>query len=220
MEKRTVKLGPYNTADYGWTLTGCTLSAPEMKQNYVEKPSGDGSWDLSTVLSNGIPRYKDRSLVVTLECSEGGRDEREDKINDMITLLDGMKVEIVLPDRPEHFLLGRLSVAVGYSDLAHAQVTITGTCEPWLYSRRETVYSAAVTDQDGILHIDNKGRKVVMPTLTVEGTVGLTYENGESIQLAAGSHRWSGMMLTPGRHILAYAGNGKLTVAFREAVLR
>ena len=219
MEKRTVKIGTYDTAANGWTLTGCVLNSPEMKQTYVEKFGGDGSWDLSTVLTNGVPKYKDRTLVVTLECSEGDREKREEKINEMVNQLDGMKWNIVLPDRPDHYLVGRVSIAIGYSDLAHAQVTITGTCEPWLYRERETLYSEYATPQLEVLRLRNAGRKVVIPIIAVGGTVTLTYQ-GKSTTLTAGTYEWAELLLSPGIHELWYTGSGQLNVVFREAVLR
>ena len=77
MQKRTARIGGYDTAVYGWTLTGCELRAPEQKTNYVERTGGDGSWDLSTVMTGGVPRYKDRTLTITLENSQGDRADRE-----------------------------------------------------------------------------------------------------------------------------------------------
>ena len=125
MKRRSVAFGNYITGDYGWTVTGIALSAPEQKTNYVDKVGGDGSWDLSTVTTDGIPRYKNRSLTVTMELSAGSRDNRECIINKMVRDLDGQTKQIVLPDRPEYYLVGRIHTAVTYSDLAHAAVTIT-----------------------------------------------------------------------------------------------
>ena len=129
MKKRSIKIGNYDTTTYGWTLTGCILSDPEQKVNYVERPGGDGSWDLSTALTGGIPRYKNRSLTVTLECSEGTREDREKLVNKLVSQLDGLEWQIVLPDRPDHYLVGRVHVAVTLSSPSYAAVTVTATCE-------------------------------------------------------------------------------------------
>lgn len=224
-KKRAITFGDYNTADHGWTLTGWKLSAPEQKTSYVEKSGGDGSWDLSTVMTDGIPKYKDRTLTVTLECSKGTRADREEKINHMVNLLDGLEWEIVLPDRPDHFLTGRLHVAVDYSDLAHAAVTVTGLCKPWLYYRRETV----VELQHSISYLSthtlrNTGRLAVVPTLIVESdTEGIELSFGEQyayVGLVTGTYSWPDLHLTPGDHELRFLGKGKVTIVYREAVLR
>lgn len=219
MKKRTVIFGDYNTAAHGWTLTGILLSDPEQKLNYVEKPGGDGSWDLSTVLTDGIPRYKDRSLTVTLECSEGTRDDREQLINEMVNNLDGMIWQIILPDRPDHFLTGRIHVSVNYSNLAHAAVTVTGTVAPWFYSARETIVELTATEVSQTVYLNNNGRRAVVPEITVTGDVNLE-TNGMHNDFADGSYEWSALLLKQGLTALHYEGNGKVIITYREAVLR
>lgn len=225
LNKRTVKLGDYDTAVDGWTLTGCALSDAEQKTNYVEKTGGDGSWDMSTVLSNGIPRYSNRALVVTLENSQGDRASREKIISRMVNRLDGLEWPIVLPDYPDHYLLGRLHVAVNYSDLAHAMVTVTATCQPWLYRARETirVINAPITSstEAATFFVLNEGRKVVTPQLTVTGTAHLSFK-GNHTDLTAGTYEWPALQLMPGENELIYTGTsgGTLTLKYREAVLR
>ena len=146
MDKRTLIIGSYNTAEHGWTLCSFKLSDAAMKTKYTEKNGGDGSWDLSTVMTDGEPRYKNRSLAAVLECSEGTRTTREELINALVDSLDGRECHIVLPDRPEHYLVGRVHVTVNYSDLAHASVGISATCEPWLY-HEDTVVSLTAQSQ-------------------------------------------------------------------------
>lgn len=220
LTKRTLKIGTYDTAAHGWTLTaGWKLSDPEQKTNYVEKTGGDGAWDLSTALTDGIPRYKDRSLTATLELSEGTRAAREAVISEMVNQHDGMERELTLPDHPEHYLTGRVHVAVGYNDLAHAAVTITATCRPWLYKKQETILtvSAGATEQTAML--TNSGRRTVVPQITTTGDVLLKY-GAATIALSPGTYEWPELLLTPGEHPITYSGEGKITFTYREAVLR
>lgn len=228
MQKRSVTIGAYNTADYGWTLGPWKLSDPEQKTNYVEKTGGDGSWDLSTVMTGGVPRYKDRTLTVTLENSQGTREDREEVINDMVNRLDGLEWPIVLPDRPDHYLVGRVHVAVEQNSLSYAQVTITAIVEPWLYSARETVVElkAPITSSTdaATFTLWNNGRKVVVPLLTVVGVAHLTFGTMRT-DLQSGAFEWPALQLLPGENTLIYTGSygatgETLTLAYREAVLR
>lgn len=219
LKKRNVIFGEYDTAEYGWTLNGCTLSDPEQKTNYVEKPGGDGSWDLSTVMTEGIARYKNRNLTVRLENSEGTRDDRETRINYMINLLDGLTCSVVLPDRAGYYLTARLHVRVEYNTPAHAAVVVTGVCEPWLYSRQETIIERTATATTQTVTLRNNGRRAVVPKLETTDDIQLTY--GTSIiDLSAGVYEWPVLLLTPGNHDLEYKGAGALTITYREAVLR
>lgn len=219
MQKRTIKIGSYNTAEHGWTLAALKLSDAVYKQNYVEKTGGDGAWDLSTAMTGGIPRYSNRQLTVSLECSKGDREHREKLINDFVNQHDGLEQDIVLPDRPEHYLHGRITVAVEYSDLAHARITITSICEPWLYSAREKVTELTANVVEQTVLLCNDGRRAVVPVLTVDGSVKVSY-GLYSTELGSGSYEWPALLLTPGQHSVKYSGNGSLKIAYREAVLR
>lgn len=227
MQKRTARIGDYDTAVYGWTLSSCILSAPEQKTNYVERTGGDGSWDLSTVLTGGVPRYKDRTLTLTLENSQGDRAAREKIISTMVNQLDGLEWPIVLPDYPDHYLLGRVHVSVTQSSLAYAAITVTATCQPWLYKARETVVEldAPITasTEAATFYIRNDGRKVVTPVLTVNGKANLKFNGVNSETLQTGTYTWPVLQLVPGQNELMYTGsyNGSdtLTLRYREAVL-
>lgn len=221
MIKRRIIIGSYDTAANGWTLSKWQLSAAEQKTNYVAKSGGDGSWDLSTALTDGIPKYNNRTLSATLECSEGTRVTREAKIREMINELDGLRFNITLPDDDTHHISGRVHVARGYSDLAHASVTVTANCEPWLYSNDESVRTFTAANAGKIYTLINNGRRAVVPTLTVSGEgamVALIYDQ-QNTALGPGTHQWPTLLLTPGEHDITVAGGGVLTVRYREAVL-
>lgn len=218
MAKRRIILGDYDTAANGWTLTGWKLAAAEQKTNYVEKTGGDGSWDLSTAMTDGIPRYKNRILIASFECSEGNRLSRETKIREMINRLDGMREDIVLPDDNFYHLNGRIKVAKNYNTLAHAAVDVTVTCDPWKYANDETVVTLEATSTAQVARLMNDGRRAVVPVIAVEDEVLLTYGSA-SLFLDKGSHKWPALLLTPGTHELTYKGTGSVTFTYREAVL-
>lgn len=219
MEKRKIILGTYDTAANGWTLTGWVLSPAEHKTQYIDKPNGDGSWDLSTALSDGILRFKDRQLSATLECSEGTRRTREDAIRYLINTLDGMKEAIRLPDDDHHHVIGRLHIVREYNDLAHAAVTVTAVCEPWKYADAETFITVTATDTKQHLTLSNAGRRAVVPEISVTGGSVLLEYGEATIQADAGTYQWPSLLLTPGSHALTYSGKGTITIKYREAVL-
>lgn len=220
MLKRKIIIGDYDTAANGWTLTGWKLGSAEQKTNYVDRPSGDGSWDLSTALTDGIMRYRDRELTATLECSEGTRQEREAVIRHMINQLDGLRWQIRLPDDDFHHVTGRVRVVREYNDLAHAAVTVTAVCEPWKYSNTETVVALAATSSKQTTRLINNGRRAVVPTLTVTSSGSVLLEYGTaSMALSAGTYQWPELLLTPGNHAVTYSGSGTVTISYREAVL-
>lgn len=219
MTKRTIIFGTYDTAMHGWTLTGWELSAAEQKTKYLDKPNGDGAWDLSTAHTDGLMRYHNRSLNATFECSEGTRSTREATIRKMINDLDGMVVNIRLPDDAHHYVTGRLHVVRKYNDLAHAAVAVIATCEPWKYAAAETIVTTAATTDKQRVTLHNGGRRAVVPLISVSGaSVLLEYENA-SQAMSAGTYKWPNLLLTPGSHTLTVSGTGTITFTYREAVL-
>lgn len=220
MVKRTIKLGGYDTAANGWTLTAWKLSAAEPKTNYVSRTGGDGSFDFSTVLTEGVMRYEDRNLAVSLECSDGDRLFRERKIRQMINLLDGMRMDVELPDDADHYVTGRLHVTREYNDMAHASVAVSAVCEPWKYDKLETVVTLSATAEKQAAVIANNGRRLVVPTLSVSAGGEIHLETAAaSTTLAGGTCQWPDFLLAPGKHELLYSGQGTVTITYREAVL-
>lgn len=219
MQKRGVTLGGYDTAANDWTLTSWTLSPAAEKTNFVEKRGGDGSWDLSTALTDGIPTFSDRDLTITLELSAGTRQARNEEITRLANLLHGMRVGITPPDDIYHHLRGKVYITKEYSNEAHAAVTVTAICEPWLYANEDTAVTLAVTSTAKTAMLINNGRRAVVPTLTVTGTSVRVAYGDKALALSAGQYQWPELLLTPGRHEITYSGSGTLAVTYREAVL-
>jgi hypothetical protein len=227
MIKRQLILNSYKTAEDGlWTLASLKITKASQVQTFVSVPGRFAPLDLSTTLTDGQPYYGSAGLDAVLESSEGTREERQERIDQMVNQLDGLEWRIVLPDHPDHYLVGRVSVAVNQSSPAYAAITVTATCQPWLYKARETVVEldapiTASTDAATFL-IRNDGRKVVTPVLTVNGTAHLGFKEYRA-DFTTGAYTWSALQLAPGLNELTYTGsyNGTdtLTLTYREAVL-
>ncbi len=221
MNKRRIIIGDYDTAESGWTLSAWSFSPAKHKETLVQKPGGDGAWDLSTALSDGIPRYEPRKLTATLERSDGDRASREYEIQEIVNALDGLQWNIYLPDDVDRYVVGRVSVARKYSDPAHAAVTVTATCEPWKYNQYDTVQEIQATAAAQVHHIYNGGRRAVVPVLAVEGAAAsvLLVYGATSRALSAGTYQVPDLLLTPGAHEITVSGSGLLRISYREAVL-
>lgn len=220
MQKRRIIIGDYDTAEHGWTLTGWSFSAAEQKTKLIEKQAGDGSWDLSTILTDGIARYYDRELIATFECSEGNRESREALIRQMINKLDGVRVDITLPDDDLYYISGRVHVERKYSDLAHASVTVIAKCDPWKYSKTETTHRINLFRTKRTVELVNEGRRAVVPNLKVtEGPAVIAYGEKTHTVFEGENKQWADLLLTPGTHTITVHGWGTLEISYREAVL-
>lgn len=219
---RKIIFGSYDTHLNGpWTLTGWTLTPAEHRQQFVEVPGRDGELDLSTALTDGAPRYGNRTLTATFERSDGTRLEREAAINTMVNWLDGWRMDIRLPDDELHYLTGRVHVAKNYNDPAHAAVTVTAVCDPWRYNNYETVLSMTASATPVATRLTNEGRRTVVPTLNITG-------EGASVSLVYGAYSWvlgpgvyqlPDLIVPQGGIAITYSGTGNLSFTYREAVL-
>lgn len=229
MEKRKLIIGAYDTALTGlWTLTDWNLSDPELVESFLDVPGRiDGPLDASTALTDGDPRYGPRSLVATLESSEGTRLEREERIRAMRNALDGWRFDIILPDDPTHHVTGRVRVERLYNNLAHASVRVTATCDPWRYNNADTVVALQATETPQTATLINSGRRAVAPVLTVSGgDVNITFAGGPPRALSPRVYTdIPELFLPPDRFLptrsfpLTYSGVGQILLTYREAVL-
>lgn len=221
MEKRGLIIGSYRTvADGQWTLSKCELGKAPQIQNFIDVPGRrKGPLDMSTVLTDGDPIYGSRPFEAILESSEGTRMERENRINTMTNWLDGWRQEIILPDDPLHFVVGRVNVERLYNDLAHASVRVTATCEPWKYNVKETEVILTPSETEKTVNLPNQGRLAVVPLLTITGGDVLLRTAGLSWALSAGSYALPDLLLLQGGKEITYSGAGTLNFKYREAIL-
>lgn len=232
MVKRELIIGEYRTvADGKWLLTELSLSPPEQATNFVDVPGRrKGPLDLSTALTDGDPVYGSRTLTAVFESSEGTRAEREVRISTMTNWLDGWTQNIVLPDDPRHYLVGRIHVERLYNDLAHASVRVTATCEPWRYNLEETRVELPLSTEEQTVTLVNQGRLALVPLLTTVFTGSnpssgiaqvLLKSGGASWALEAGVYKLPDLLLTQGSRDLTYSSNveGSIIFTYREAVL-
>ena len=222
MTPRKIILGTYDTIINGpWTLASWNLSPAEFRSQYVTVPGRDGDLDLSTALTDGAPRYGNRTLTATLERSDGTRLTRETAINTMVNWLDGWRMDIRLPDDDAHYMIGRVHVVKNYNDPAHAAVTVTAVVDPWRYNNHETVIRLTAAAEPVEARLTNSGRRTVVPVLTITGDAAevlLTFGSA-SWALGAGTYQLPDLVVPQGGAFITYSGTGELAFTYREAVL-
>ena len=215
--RRYFIIDKYNTwFDWRLTLTGKEIEPAEPKTSYVELDGVHGSLDLTEALTGEVA-YSDRALVASFMTSEGSYDEREARLRAITAALHGRKVQIIEPDDPEHYYLGRVKIIPGVKHPSYTELELEATCDPWRYAVNETERRVEVADEVGVV-IVNHGDKTVCPALDVDGTVKLTF-NGGTAELADGSYKIADLRLVPGANVVGLTGNGTVTFVYREASL-
>lgn len=205
--------------DWGLLLTVCNKGAPEPKTNYVSVEGRDGDLDLTDALTGEV-RYNNRTDEYAFDFLDGTRKERQALMDKVYGFLHGKKREIILPDWPDYYSVGRLSVTEFHNYLGYGQMSLEANCEPWLYKRIET---AAVKILDGTAQkivCTNTGIKTVVPEINVSagGSVQITFGDFQTT-LDAGTYKVLDIRFTSGAHTLTLTGTGTVTFKWREAIL-
>ena len=202
--------------DLRLTLTAKDTTDPEPKTNYVELDGMSGTLDLSEALTGEVA-YSDRTVTASFWTSEGTREDRDALLRRVTAEWHGKRVQIIEPDDPDHFFVGRVKVKNVQRSLVHAAFDIEATCEPWRYALHETERLVQVNGQASVV-INNSGVKSLTPSLSVTGTVSVTV-NGATSKLTAGSYQITDLRLHQGVNVVAVDGKGSVTFTYREATL-
>lgn len=215
---RYFTLDKYNTwHDWRLTLTARDVTPPEPKTNYVSIDGAHGSLDLTEALTGEVP-FQDRTLTASFTTSEGRHDDRKRLFWEICTALHGKKVQIVEPDDPDHYFLGRVSITGLEQNQVQMSFSIKATCEPWRYAMQETARTVELSNETLDVVLWNAGAKVLCPDIEVDGSVTLIYE-GASATLTDGVYKVADIKLPHGGTVVRLVGRGTVTFAYREAML-
>lgn len=215
---RGIKLNDIHTAnDWELILNSKKIDPPTPKIVKVSIDGRTGDLDLSEALTGDI-EYENRELTCTFLLCEGTHDERERRLTEIINTVHGRTKKIVLPDDPFYYFLGRCAISDVTNTRAYASFVLTADCEAFKYALTEVnrVITATSTVTDVIL--TNTGRRTLIPTVTVTGTVNLVI-GSTSVSLSAGSYQLTALQLKTGSNAVSISGSGTVTFTYREAVL-
>lgn len=209
----------YNTwYDWHLLLTAKDTGTAEPNTNYVKLDGINGTLDLSESLSGEIT-YGDRTVSATFWTDYGNHTDRERLLSTITAAIHGKKVKLIEPDDPDHYFMGRVKIKSKKHNRAYLEFTIEATCEPWRHAAEETSRTIGVaTALTKFVVIRNNGVKTICPTITVSGTVTLTWEGVETT-LTDGTYKITDIKLRQGVTTIGVSGNGAVTLTYREGAI-
>lgn len=220
MKLRGMQFGDYHTADdWNLILNAKTITPPEPKTNYVSVPGRDGDIDLTEALS-GLVNYRDRTASFVFLLTNGSHDDRDELITEIVGVLNGQRLQIIdTDDYPDYYMTGRFTVKSVTNNNAYGTIQLEAVCNPWRYAINPVSRTVNVSSTDGTVAIvlTNSGYKTVTPSITVTGTINLTYGT-TTVALSAGTYTLPGLLLSPGANSLSVAGSGSITITYTEAI--
>lgn len=197
---------------YGLNLQFWAITTPVRKRYIVDIPCADGNVDLMEGLST--PSYEMRTLTATFRA----RSTEIWGISDMLMReLEGRTVNIVLPDDPDHYMIGRMHISsVGGKPIT--EVSICAECYPWRYAAQVTVMTCAASESEVEHTLSNPGTRDAVPDVIASGNAQIVIDK-TSIALNAGTYQMTALTIPGGGSISFSVSGGPIEIRYREAIL-
>lgn len=198
---------------WGMRLIRCAITPPRRKRYLLDILGADGAID--AMRGMGEPTYESRTITAVFQSTEY---DPQNTVDRLLNELEGRTVPVVVPDTPNHYMMGEVHVSSGTYQPA-GQITITAECLPWRYAKQEIVHNIQASTEVIQYTWRNAGTRLAVPEVTVsDADVTLTY-NGENKLLIAGTYLMPDLAI-PGRNTITVAvSGGAMTVRYREAIL-
>lgn len=206
----------HSYSDFGLILNSKDIPLPEPKTYIVDVPCADGSLDLSTALTGGVMKYKNRLIKLDFTIMKPWN-QLESFKSIIASHLHGKIMKVIFDADTDFFYTGRCKVTNFNASVIPATLTIEVDAEPYKMNIEETVISETISGEKTII-IDEQKMKVV-PTITVSSDMTLTYKT-KLHQLISGDNIIPEIMLYSAEdNELLFNGEGNVTIKFRGGEL-
>lgn len=213
---RGVKFGEYHTAaDWGMLLTEKAIEPPKPKTKVVKIDGRDGDIDLTEALG-GVVRYESRKLSFKFLLIDGTYDERNNIVSDVMAHVHGKRLGVLLDDDMDYHFVGRCNVTNVSNKASMGELDIEVEADPYRLKVVDTVRAVSVVGDTLDVVVQNLGVKTVVPEITVNGDVDLTFD-GVTSHLESGTYKINSVKFASGLNYLNVSGTGDVVFTFREA---
>ena len=203
--------------EWGLLLTVCNKGTPEPKSNFVSVEGRDGDLDLSEALTGEI-KFNDRTDEYGFNFLDGTRQERQILMDKVCGFLHGRKRNIILPDWPDYYSVGRITVTDRKNYMGYGEMSLQAVCEPWLYKRIPTTVVKVLTDTDQEIICLNSGVKTVIPEIQTTGQTTVTFGD-YTTTVNQGTHKLLDISFPSGTNIIKARGTGTITLTWTEGIV-
>lgn len=216
--ERGIKFDDFHTGkDWDLLLKECVKGVPNPKTLFTSVDGRDGDIDRSEALTGEI-KFNNRTDNYSFDVLEGTREERQTTIDTVVGFLHGRQRKIILPDYPDFYSIGRLTVTDAQNYAAYGEIIVEANCEPWLYRNKNSIRSVTLTGGSEELVCKNAGIKTVIPTITVSGEIHIKYGTYQT-SLSTGTFKLLELRFKTGVHIMELSGTGTISIEWQEAII-
>lgn len=195
--------------DYGAIMNYARITPPAIKENYIDIAGGDSSIDLTEAVGGIVFEDGTIEFMFTLADFE----KKEIMKND----LHGKRTRIILEREANFYYDGRVTCTKDEWVSGHYELYFTAKVKPYKYEKRETIHNEKISGVSKEIKLVNS-RMPVMPEITVEGNIYLTYE-GVRYTMTDGTYQIPEIILYEGLNRMKFSGKGSVQFRYRKGRL-
>ena len=205
------------------------ISTPSVKTNYISIPGGNGSIDLTEILSDDV-KYDNREITCKFHVLND-RNNWSDIYTMLQEHLHGQAMQIVLDEDNLYYYKGRVSVDEWMSSKTTSTITVKAIVEPYKYERfsslefekwaENMIVNENARNYRDISILNTRTFEIVgtrmhvIPTFEVTGTSMQVYFNNNSFTLPVGKSRVMNIVIKEGINVLEFKGEGTVSIDYR-----
>lgn len=213
--------------DFGLKLREIYISFPEAKTQYIELPFSNEVIDLTEL--DGNVYYKQRSIRLGFDYL-GDFTQWHTRMSEIASSLHGKRVKLVDTEDAAFYYQGRMALDTTKTDPVMAQVTLTGTMNPfkyeltssaqdWLWDPFDLEVGVIRELKDlavnGALTVTVEGTGMVaIPLITASAAMEVAFD-GKTFDLSPGINKIYAIKIREGTNTLTFTGNGTVTIDYR-----
>lgn len=223
----------HSYGEFGVWLQSKSIQPPSKKKIKESVPFMDGSYDFSTVGSNGEATYTERTITVVLGLPTRKKNKLHVLYSQLLEWLSADQNELIFDDIPDYYFMAEVESASTFEETRlFEKLTVTFTAEPFkigvdyaagnrwdTFNFEEDYLQDSSYDVVGskTIILYNPGRPV---TPVINCSVNMTVTvNGTVYNMLAGDNSPYGLKIQPGGNNIGVVGNGSIDILFRKQVL-
>jgi phage-related protein len=194
----------------------------------------NGSYDFSTVGSNGEISYNEREITITLGLPTDSKERLQTAYSKALEWLQDVgKSQLIFDDSKDYYYLAEVEDASSFEQvMSYGKLTVKFVADPFkigvnlegsdvwdTFNFDEDVAQNVEFDVTGnaTVNIINVGR-LVSPTINASTSMTITV-GGKTYNVVSGDNKLYGLKLQPGDNTITITGTGHIKFIFRKEVL-
>ena len=211
--------GKHSYTDYGLGIESKKIGSPAKAKIKESVPFLNGSYDFSTIGSNGEQVFKERPIQVVLSLPTKSTEELYALYSELLAwLLDTGQHELIFDDIPAYHFLAEVESAASLEEMIRfGKLTVEFVCEPFKIGvlLQDVEFDVIGTRTVSIL---NPGRTIT-PTINASAANMSVVFGGKTYSLTIGDNKIYGLRMQNGVNNMVLNGTGHIEVLFRREML-